>query len=371
MAVISSFCVLKRPCNGEFMPGHPNNLPKHEPLAQLRYRESEEKMKAIRLHAKGGPEQLVYEDAPKPQLRPGDALVRVHACAITHTELTWTPTYTTQDGHDRTPTIPGHELAGVVEAVTPDVTEVNPGDAIYGLADFYRDGAAADYIAIHAADLAPKPPSLNFVQAGAVPLAALTAWQALFDHSALASGQSVLIHGATGGVGSFAVQLAHQRGIHVIGTAKTENLDMLRQLGADEVIDYTGTRFEDRVHDVDAVLDTVGGETLKRSFTVLRRGGILVSVVDEPPRDLAGKLGVRAMYFIVEPSRGELIEIGRLIEADDLRPIIDAVFPLEQAREAFEHGAAGHSRGKIVLQIDKEPAADKDTTLRDTGRRVA
>ena len=328
-------------------------------------------MKAIRLHAKGGPEQLVYEGAPKPQLRPGDALVRVQACAITHTELTWTPTYITQDGHDRTPTIPGHELAGIVETVAADVTDVKPGDAIYGLADFYRDGAAADYIAIHAADLAPKPPSLNFVQAAAVPLAALTAWQALFDHSALAPGQRVLIHGATGGVGSFAVQLAHQRGIHVIGTARTDNLDMLSQLGADELIDYTATRFEDKVHDVDAVFDIVGGETLKRSFAVLRRGGILVSVVDEPPADLAAKFGVRALYFIVEPSRGELIELGRLIEAGDLRPIIEAVFPLEKAREAFEHGTGGHSRGKIVLQIDKEPGAEKDTALRDTGRRVA
>src|SRR5262249_39233851 len=164
-------------------------------------------MKAIRLHARGGPEELVYEDAPQPQLRPGDALVRVYACAITYTELTWSETYTTREGKDRLPTIPGHELSGVVEAVAPGVIEVKAGDSVYGLADFPRDGAAADYVAVRAADLAPKPANLSHVQAAAVPLAALTAWQALFDHAGLLAGQRVLIHGATGGVGSFAVQL--------------------------------------------------------------------------------------------------------------------------------------------------------------------
>src|SRR5512146_3143517 len=300
-------------------------------------------MKAIRLHARGGPEQLVYEDAPRPQLRPGDALVRVHACAITHTELTWDETYTTRQGKDRTPSIPGHEFSGVVESVFPGVTEVKPGDSVYALADFSRDGAAADYIAVRAADLAPHPPGLSHVQAAAVPLAALTAWQALFDHAGLTAGQRVLIHGATGGVGSFAVQLAHRRGIHVIGTAQAGNLDLLRRLGADETIDYTSVRFEDKVHDVDAVLDAVGGDTMQRSFAVLRPGGILVSIVGPPPADAAARLGVRSVFFIVEPNRHELIEIARLIQAGELHPLIDAVFPLEEARQAFEPGARGHS----------------------------
>jgi NADPH:quinone reductase-like Zn-dependent oxidoreductase len=166
------------------------------------------------------------------------------------------------------------------------------------------------------------------------------------------------------------VQLAHQCGIHVIGTAKTDNLDLLRQLGADEVIDYTKVRFEDSVRDVDAVFDTVGGETLERSFAVLRRGGVLVSVAETPSADRAAQHRVRAEYFIVEPNRGELMEISRLIQAGDLRPLIEAVFPLEQAREAFEHGAHGHNRGKIVLQVEEEPATEKHPP-QETVRRVA
>ncbi|HET7873509.1 MAG TPA: NADP-dependent oxidoreductase [Terriglobales bacterium] len=327
-------------------------------------------MKAIRLHARGGPEQLIYEGAPQPHMRHGDALVRVYACAITHTELTWSETYTTREGKDRLPTIPGHEFSGVVEAVASGVIEVRAGDSVYGLADFSRDGAAADYVAIRAADLASKPSNLNHIQAAAVPLAALTAWQALFDHAGLSAGQRVLIHGATGGVGSFAVQLAHQRGIHVVGTAKTDNLDLLRQLGANEAIDYTAARFEDSVRDVDAVFDTVGGETLERSFAVLRRGGVLVSVAETPSADRAAQRGVRAEYFIVEPNRGELMEISRLIQAGDLRPLIEAVFPLEQAREAFEHGSHGHSRGKIVLQVEAEPATEEQRQP-EKARRVA
>ncbi len=320
-------------------------------------------MKAIRLHARGGPEQLVYEDAPEPAVRNGDALVRVHACAITPTELTWPPTYTTRDGASRLPSIPGHEVAGVVEAVSLNSAGVKVGEEVYALTDFWRDGAAAEYVAVNAADLAPKPPSPSDVQAAAVPLAALTAWQALFDHAGLTIGQEVLIHGATGGVGSFAVQLAHWRGAYVVGTASAENVDLARQLGADQVIDYNTVRFEDKVRDANVVLDTVGGDTLERSWGVLRRGGVLVSIVDSAPADKAARYGVRGVFFIVTPNRAELMEIGRLIENGKLRPIIEATFPLEAAREAFEHGASGHNRGKIVLQVSGERAADKDVRI--------
>ena len=311
-----------------------------------------EGVKAIRLHARGGPEQLVYEDAPIPSLNTGDALVRSHACAITPTELSWGPTYTTHDGQPRLPTIPGHELSGVVETVAADVTIVKPGDTVFGLTDFWRDGAAADYVVVHAADLAPKPESLSYAQAAAVPLSALTAWQALFDHAVLSARQVVLIHGAAGGVGTYAVQLAHSRGAHVIGTARMVNADFLRELGADEVIDYTAVRFEDKVRDVDVVLDTVGGETLERSWRVLRRGGILVSIVSSVSTATADQYGVRGVFFIVKPSRARLIEIARLIDAHALRPIVEATFPLEKAREAFERGLRGHDRGKLVLTID-------------------
>ena len=241
-------------------------------------------MKAVRMHKKGGPEELIYEDAPKPAPGTGDALVRVYACAITPYELSWSATYTTRDGGDRLPSIPGHELSGVVETVAPDVTDVMPGDAVYALTDFWRDGAAADYVVVRAGDLAPKPTNLTHTQAAAVPLSALTAWQALFDHADLSTGQRVLIHGAGGGVGTYAVQLARWRGAHVIGTARQNDTPFLRELGADEVIDYTAVRFEEKVRDLDVVLDTVGGDTLERSWQVLRPGGVLVTIAGERSR---------------------------------------------------------------------------------------
>ncbi len=308
-------------------------------------------MNAVCMHKRGGPEELIYEEAPKPAPGTGDALVRVHACAITPYELSWSATYTTRDGGDRLPSIPGHELSGVVETVAPDVTDVMPGDAVYALTDFWRDGAAADYVVVHAGDLAPKPTNLTHTQAAAVPLSALTAWQAFFDHADLSSGQRVLIHGAGGGVGTYAVQLARWRGAHVIGTARQNDKPFLRELGADEVIDYTAVRFEEKVRDLDVVLDTVGGDTLERSWQVLRPGGVLVTIAGDAPADKASQYGVRGVDFIVKPSRAQLIEIARLIEAGAIRPIVEATFPLEQARAAFERGLSGHNRGKLVLRV--------------------
>jgi len=308
-------------------------------------------MKAVRLHRRGGPEQLTYEDAPKPMPGAGDALVRVHACAITPTELSWGTTYTTRDGVERLPTIPGHELYGVVEAVSQDVSTPRVGDAVYALIDFWRDGAAADYVVVQARDLAPKPKNLSHTQAAAVPLSALTAWQALFDHAGLVKGQRVLIHAAAGGVGTYAVQLAKGRGAYVIGTARAINADFLRALGADDVVDYTAVRFEDRVHDVDVVLDSVGGDTLERSWSVLRKGGVLVTIADSAAADKAAKYGVRGVEFIVEPSRAQLIEIARLIETGALRVIVEATYQLPDARAAFFRGLGGHNRGKLVLSV--------------------
>jgi NADPH:quinone reductase-like Zn-dependent oxidoreductase len=317
-------------------------------------------MKAIHLHARGGPEQLFYEDAPKPQLKPGDALVHVCACAVTPTELNWTETYTTQDGASRLPSVPGHELCGIVEDVASDAGSLKIGDQVYGLCDFWRNGAAADYVAVRAANLAPKPGNLNFVQAAALPLASLTAWQALFDHGGLRPGDEILIHGATGGVGSLAVQLAHWRGAFVVATTSAQNVALAEKLGADNVIDYTSLRFEDYVHGADVVLDTVGGETLERSWNVVRPGGTVVSIVDRIAEDKPAQHGAHGEFFIVEPNRRELMEITRLVEAGKLRPIVEATFPLEEAREAFERGAGGHNRGKIVLQVASDTARDQD-----------
>jgi len=308
-------------------------------------------MKAIRIHTRAGPEALVYEDAPVPEIVKGEALIKVHAAAITPTEFTWNSTFTTHDGRDRLPVVPGFEVSGTVQELVPDVSDLSVGDGVYGLLDFWRDGAAAEYVAARAADMAPKPRSLDHTHAAAVPLSGLTAWQALFDHANLSAGNSVLIHGAAGGVGTWAVQFAHWRGAHVIGTASRTKHEFLRELGADEVIDYTAVRFEDKIREMDIIVDTVGGDTLERSWKVVRRDGVLVTVAGDVPEEKVAHYGVRGVSFLVQPSRNQLNQIAQLIDAGTVRPIVEAVFPIARAREAYERGLMGHNRGKLVLQV--------------------
>ncbi len=315
-------------------------------------------MKAIHLYGRGGPDQLIYEDAPQPQPGPGEVLVRVYATGVIAHELTYPVTYHTRAGRTRTLPIPGHDLSGVVEQVGPGVTDIARGAEVYALTAFERDGAEADYTIALPSELAPKPRSLDYVQAAAVPLSALTAWQALFEHAHLAAAQTILIHGAAGGVGVFAVQLARWAGARVIVTSSARNRDFLRDLGASEVIEYTTTRFEERVHDVDIVLDMVGGDTLERSWQVVKKGGVLVSVAKPPSPEQAKAHDVRPVWFIVEPHRDQLTQVGALIEAEQIRPIIDTVLPLSQARQAYEQGARGHTRGKIVLRVVDESAQE-------------
>jgi NADPH:quinone reductase-like Zn-dependent oxidoreductase len=307
-------------------------------------------MKAIRLHEKGGMEQVVYEDAPVPNLSAGDALVKVLACGITTNELTWEPTYVDEKGNSRLPVVPGHELCGIVEKI-PSGTGIEVGDHVYALTSFFRDGAAAEYVAIEALRLAPKPLTLNAVQAASLPLAALTAWQALFEHGGLLPRQKVLIHGAGGGVGSLAVQIAHWRGASVIGTTDAGSIDLVKSLGADQVIDYKSERFEELISDADLVLDSIGGDTQDRSWQVLKTGGILVSIAGESIKQPPADLDVRGKFFIVRSDRLQLIEIARLIDRGYLRPVIGAVIPLADARKAFEKMAAPGKKGKIVLQV--------------------
>lgn len=309
-------------------------------------------MKAIRMHGRGGPERLVYEDVPQPHPGQGEVLVRVFATGVIANELKWDETYQTTAGSPRALPIPGRDFSGVVEEVGPGTATLTKGSRVYAMLGYGRDGAEAEFAIALPSELAPKPRTLDYVQAAAVPLTALTAWQALFERASLVAGQTVLIHGAAGGVGVFAVQLAHWAGAHVIATASASNRDFLHELGANEVIDYTTTRFEDGVHDVDLVFDTVGGDTFQRSWQVIKPGGVLVTIVSPPPSsENANARGIRLFWFIVEPNRDELIQIGALIDAGHLRPIIDTVVPLSQARQAFEQGARGHSRGKIVLRV--------------------
>ncbi len=308
-------------------------------------------MKAIRLHAHGGPEQLVYEDAPQPQPAEGEVLVRVYAAGVSSQELTWSTTWQTAAGAERRLPIPSHEVSGVVVGAGRRVAGVATGAEVYGLTDFRRDGAEAEYCIALPAELSLKPHAVDHVRAAAIPIGALTAWQALFDHAHLSAGQTVLIHGAAGGVGTFAVQLSHWAGARVVGTASARNREFLHDLGADQVIDYTATRFEDVIRDVDVVLDAVGGDTLDRSWPVLKKGGILVSVAQVPSQKQAAAYGVRAAFFIVQPSRDQLMRIGDLIDAERVRPVVAQIFPLSEARQAYELGLGGHTRGKLILRV--------------------
>jgi NADPH:quinone reductase-like Zn-dependent oxidoreductase len=309
-------------------------------------------MKAIRLHGRGGPAHLVYEDAPQPHPGVEEVLVRVYATGVIANELKWDVTYQTKAGSPRALPIPGRDLSGVVEAVGHGVTEPAKGDEVYAMLDYCCDGAEAEFTIALPNELAPKPRTLDHVQAAAVPLTALTAWQALFVHARLAAGQTILIHGAAGGVGVFAVQLARWAGAQVIATASQRNRDFLCELGANEIIDYTTTRFEEVVQGVDFVFDTVGGDTLHRSWQVVKPGGVLLSVVSPRPSFAEAKgHGVRPVWFVVQPNREQLVRIGALIDEGKLRPIIDTVLPLSQARQAYEQGEKGHTRGKIVLRV--------------------
>ncbi|HEV8191774.1 MAG TPA: NADP-dependent oxidoreductase, partial [Ktedonobacterales bacterium] len=312
-------------------------------------------MKAAGITDSSGLDALANVDVPRPEPGDGEVLVRVHAAAITPTEVTWSSTWKTGAGVYRPfPIMSSHEFSGTVAALGHGVTEVALGDVVYGFNHWDQQGAQADYCLARPArpaQLAPKPQSLDFVQAAEVPISALTAWQALFEHGHVTAGQRVLIHGATGGVGAFAVQLAHGKGAHVIATASTSNLDFARQLGADEIVDYTTTRFDAVVRDVDMVLDTVGGETLAQSLNALKPGGVLVAIADEPSQEQAEARGVRAVFFVVEPRQQELVEIGQMIDAGQLRPLVAAVYPLAQVREAYARARAGRMRGKVVLQV--------------------
>src|SRR5579872_6466503 len=308
-------------------------------------------MKAVRIHEYGGPEVLKYEDVPRPEPGEGDVLVRVHAASVNPVDWKLRAGYMKGFLDYKMPMIPGWDLSGVVEAVAPGVTAWKKGDAVYSRPDIRRDGSYAEYISVKASELAHKPKSLDHNHAAAIPLAALTAWQALFDAAGLQAGQRVLIHAAAGGVGTFAVQFARWKGAHVIGTASEKNHAFLKELGADELIDYNQARFEDVVRDVDVVLDAMAGETRDRSWKVLKKGGILVSILGQPSQEDAARHGVRGAGVFVQPNQVELEQIGALVDSGKVKPVIEAVLPLKDARKAHEMNRTLHTRGKIVLQV--------------------
>src|SRR6185312_11033382 len=304
-------------------------------------------MKAIRTHEPTGISGLVFEDAPEPTPMICEVLVRVAACGITHNELDW-PIWTCRAGHQRSSVIPGNEVSGVVAALGFGTAGLAVGDEVFGLADQLRDGAAAEYVAIEARNVARKPQTVDHVHAAAVPRAGLTAWQALFDHGKLAKGQTVVIHGAGGAVGSMAVQLARWAGAEVIGTGRSHSRALATELGADRYIALDADHLEDVVGQADLVFDTIGGDVLAASAALLRPGGTLISVkaaASLPTRD-----GIKTLIFIQESSRAQLTELARLVDEGHLRPQVGAVYPLAQAVKAYSAKAAGGIPGRIVLQ---------------------
>jgi NADPH:quinone reductase-like Zn-dependent oxidoreductase len=308
-------------------------------------------MMAWRVHEFGSPETMKFERVPRPEPGPGEVLVKVAAAGVGP----W-------DGWIRSgksalpqplPLTLGSDLSGEIVAMGSGVTELRVGDQVYGVTNPQFVGAYAEYALASAGMVSNKPTSLTHVEAASVPVVAVTAWQALFDHAQLKAGQTVVIHGAAGNVGSYAVQLAHHAGLQTVVTASTGDISVVRDLGANSVVDYRTQRFEEEVRDADAVIDLVGGETQTRSFQVLRRGGKLISAVSRPDQDLAKRYGVEASFFLVDVTSQYLTMIARLIDSGKLRTNVGAVLPLADAREAhlmLEH-VRPQPKGKIVLDV--------------------
>ena len=307
-----------------------------------------ETMKAVRMHAYGGTEVLVYEDTPRPEPQAGEVLVQVHGAAINGID------WKIRDGElqrifsFQLPMILGSDAAGVVAALGEGVTTFEVGQEVYGMMERSRSGSFAEYAIAKADAIIPKPNALNYLEAASIPAVALTAWQALFDKGNLSAGQTVLIHGGAGGVGMFAVQLAKWKGAHVIATASTTSTQTVHNLGADEIIDYKTTTFEQAVKGVDVVLDLLGGETRQRSWQVLNPGSILVSTVPPPPQ---APEGLRGEMLMMQARGDQLVEITKLLEQGKLKTVVERVFPLSETAQALELNKIGHTHGKIVVQV--------------------
>ncbi|MCL4396195.1 MAG: NADP-dependent oxidoreductase [Chloroflexi bacterium] len=307
---------------------------------------AEESLQAAVVHNYGGPEQIVMERVPCPKPKAGEVLVRLKAAGVNPADWKARAGYMKQFRPLTFPWIPGLEGAGVVDVAGPDVTSLKAGEAVYGPIG----GSYAEYAVAPAKDLYPKPKDLSFEEAASVPVGALTAWGAVIQSANVQPGQRVLVQGGAGGVGAFAVQLARWKGAHVIATSSGANVDFVRSLGAETVVDYQKEKVEDVVKDVDAVIDTVGGEVLERSLQVIKRGGILVTIAGSPDAKAAEARGVRATRA-GRADAAALQQISELLESKKVRPVVGKVFSLAQAGQAQELSQTGHGRGRIVLRI--------------------
>ena len=309
-----------------------------------------EQMKAARVHQFGPPHVITNDNLPRPTPGPGQLLVRVKAAGVGPWDAL------VREGksalHQSLPLILGSELAGIVEAIGPEVSGFEPGEEVYGATNEQFTGAYAEYAVTSAGMMAPKPAKLDFIEAASAPIVAVTAWQMLFDYAHASAGQSVLIHGAAGNVGAYAVQLARRTGLHVIASAGSGDVEYVRSLGAERIVDYQTERFEESVIGMDVVLDTIGGDPQQRSLRVLKPDGILVSSVSPVPEAAQKRYGVRAVFFYVEVTTARLMKITELFDGGKLFPHVGTVLPLEEARTAHQMlGGAPHRRGKIVLRV--------------------
>jgi NADPH:quinone reductase-like Zn-dependent oxidoreductase len=309
-------------------------------------------MKATVAHQYGGPEVLKYEDAPVPEPKENEVLVRVIASGVNPADPLIVSGKYAKEFATHLPLIPGYDIAGSVVKRGGKITKFKMGDPIY--AYVLWGGGWAQYAVATEGEAALKPKSLNYIEAAAVPLAALTAWQALVDTAQLSAGQTVLIQGGSGGVGSFAVQIAKIRGARVLATASTSNQDLLKELGADVAIDYTKTKFEDVAKDVDVVLDTVGRDTLARSYGVTKKGGIITSLLGGLSQTQLDKYGIRGAAIAAKPNADQLAKIGELVDQKKIKVVISQVLPLTEAPQADRQAETHHTRGKIVLKIADE-----------------
>lgn len=307
-----------------------------------------ETMMAAQIHSFGGPEKLQYEKVQTPEPKADEMLVRVHAAGVNPVD--W-KIREGRMGNLPLPAILGRDFSGTIESVGPNVLDFHVGEDVFGEAA-PGSGTYAEFTLAKPSQAARKPQELDHVHAAALPVAALTAWQALFDVAGLHAGQKALIHAASGGVGGFAVQFAKLKDVYVIGTTSAQNADYVRELGADEVIDYRASRFEDVVNDIDVVFDTVGGDTQDRSWQVLKRGGILVSIVQPVAEEKASARGVRGVFFRQNPRGDQMADVAELVANGRVKVQIAQVLPLSQARKAQELSQAGHTRGKIVLTME-------------------
>jgi len=307
-------------------------------------------MKAFSLSDSTSDPALVERDLPLPAATGAEVLIRVHAAGVTPTELGWYPTTHTKDGAARPHAVPGHEFSGVVAAVGAQVSGFHVGQEVYGMNDWFADGATAEYCRTQPACIAAKPARLSHAEAASVPIGALTAWQGLYDRAKLRAGERVLIHGGSGAVGVFAVQLAWRKGAQVFTTASARHADFLEQLGASHVIDHKSERFEDHVGEVDVVFDAVGGDILQRSWNVLGHDGRMVTIASNS--ESAPDERTKAAFFIVEPKQEQLREIANLLDRGELKPFVDGIVPLARAPDAYLGKAPRPSgRGKVVIAI--------------------